>query len=54
MGSRRRPELNLRSFVDPDVARSAKKVFRSVKEGHGRVPDHPEFVNSAFGNASGT
>ena len=47
-------------FVYPDSARSAEKVSRSVKEGHGRVPEHredmsehPDFANSAFGNPSG-
>ena len=41
----------------PDLARSAEKVSRSVKEGHGKVsehreymPKHPDFVNFGFGN----
>ena len=39
-----------------DLARSAKKVSRSVKEGHGKVsdmPKHPDLANSAFGGPSG-
>ena len=42
------------------MSRSADKVSRTVKEGHGRVseyredvPNHPDFANSAFGNHSG-
>ena len=48
-----RPKFNLRSFFDADLACMRKKVSRSVKEGHGRVPEHredmpkhPEFLNS--------
>ena len=58
--SKLKKKIGCRSFFDPDLARSAKKVFISVKEGHGRVsehreytPKHPDIANSAFGSPSG-
>ena len=50
-------KFGCKSYFYPDLVRSAEKVSRSVKEGHGKVsehrehmPKHPDFVNFGFGN----
>jgi len=55
----RRPNFKSFSLFDPELAQSAEKVSRNVKEVHGGVsehredmPKHPDLANSSFGNPS--